>query len=109
MENTIKILLMIFFFMFSYVNSVVISSIPSQSIFVTQTATNNYTSIENTEIESYIVLPSNNSDNNSSSNINGVANFNYSQKLNFNKNDYKNFDCYNITHLFETEVNPNAP
>lgn len=108
MKNMIKILLIIFFFIFSYMNGIGTSSIPPHRVFAAP-VTNSSASIEKAGTESYIVLPANNSDNGFFSDISGVNNFNYAQKLNFNKSDCKNFDYDSIVHLFKTEVNPNAP
>ena len=108
MKNMTKILLIIFFFIFSYINGFDTSAIRSQDAFAVSVK-NNHTSIEKAGIESYIMLPSNSSDKGFSSDISGVDTFNYAQKINFKKNDCKNFDYNSIVHLFKTEVNPNAP
>lgn len=109
MKNMTKILLIIFFFIFSSIcGGIGNSSITPQSVYATP-ITNNSASIEKAGIESYIVLPASNSDEGFASDMSGVTNFNYTQKINFNNNNCKNFNCYNIVHLFKTEVKPNAP
>ena len=108
MKNMTKILLIIFFFIFSYINGFDTSAIRSQDAFAVSVK-NNHTSIEKAGIESYIVLPVNNSDNNTSSDLDEVANFNYTQNDFFNDNYNKKFSLNNITYLFKTEVKPNAP
>ena len=90
-------------------NGIGTSSIPPQSVFAAPVTRSHNTSIEKAGIESYIVLPVNNSDNNTSSDLDEVANFNYTQNAFFNENYNKKFSLNNITYLFKTEVKPNAP
>ena len=104
-----KILLIIFFFIFSFLNNSLIFDNYVQDGFSCAKKHEHRYSIEPVENEGFIVLPSNSNSNNSISSLGSSYVTPTLKNLFFAKNRYIVKNQYTIAHLYETEIFPNAP
>ena len=109
MKTVSKILLIIFFFIFSFINNRTIFDGYIQDDFFSTKKQEHRCSIEPIENEGFIILPSNSGDNNTVSSVGSscvIPNF---KSIFFAKNRYISKKQYTIAHLYKTEIFPNAP
>ena len=109
MKIIAKILLIIFFFIFSFLNNSPIFDNYVQEGFSCIKKHEHRCSIEPIENEGFIILPSNSSDNDS---VSGVGSSQISTTLSntfFAKNRYLAKHQYTISHSYKTEIFPHAP
>ena len=104
-----KILLIIFFFIFSFLNNSLIFDNYVQDGFSCAKKHEHCCSIEPVENEGFIVLPSNSNSNNSISSLGSSYVIPTLKNSFFAKNRYIVKNQYTIAHLYETEIFPNAP
>ena len=109
MKTIAKVLLIIFFFIFSFFNNSPIFDNYVQDGFSCAKKHEHRCSIEPVENEGFIVLPSNSNSNNSISSLGSSYVTPTLKNLFFAKNRYIVKNQYTIAHLYETEIFPNAP
>lgn len=109
MKIIAKVLLIIFFFIFSFLNNRTTFDGYVQDDFFHTKKQEHRCSIEPIENEGFIILPSNSSDNDS---VSGVGSSQISTALSntfFAKNRYLAKHQYTISHSYKTEIFPHAP
>lgn len=109
MKIIAKVLLIIFFFIFSFLNNRPIFDGYVQDGFFCAKKHEHRCCIEPIENEGFIILPSNSNSNNTISSVGSSYVTPTLKKTFFAKNRYIAKNQYTIAHLYKTEIFPNAP
>lgn len=109
MKTVSKILLIIFFFIFSFINNRTTFDGYVQDGFFSTKKQEHRCCIEPIEGEGFIILPSNSDSNNTVSSVGGAYSHSTIRNVFCVKNRYISKNQYTITHLYKTEIFPNAP
>lgn len=109
MKTIAKILLIIFFFIFSFLNNSPIFDNYVQDGFSCAKKHEHRCSIEPIEKEGFIILPSNSNNNNTISSVGSSYLAPTLKNSFFAKKRYIVKNQYTIAHLYKTEIFPNAP
>lgn len=109
MKTIAKVLLIIFFFIFSFLNNRTTFDGYIQDDFFSTKKQEHRCSIEPIENEGFIILPSNSSDSNSVSSVGSSQTSTTISNSFFAKNRYLAKHQYTIAHSYKTEIFPHAP
>ncbi len=109
MKTIAKVLLIIFFFIFSFLNNSPIFDGYVQDGFSCAKKYEHRCSIGPIENEGFIILPSNSNSNNTISSVGNSYPTPSLKNTFFAKNRYIAKNQYTIAHLYKTEIFPNAP